>query len=135
METSVEQKTLKYYLDLKYPITIHPAPEGGFVAEIEDLPGCLAQGETLAEVYELIEEARQMWLEVAYEDGIDISEPRDEKEYSGKFFIRTPKSLHRTLAKMAEREGVSLNQFLVATLSKAVGVREVQALQDKKRSK
>jgi hypothetical protein len=43
--------------------------------------------------------------------------PRSEETYSGKFFIRAPKSLHRKLAKMAEKEGVSLNQYLVATLA------------------
>jgi len=126
METLVERKPLEHYLSLKYPVTIHIAPEGGYVAEIEDLPGCLAQGETLGEAYELIEEARRMWLEVAYEDGQDIPEPRSEQEYSGKFFIRAPRSLHRKLDQMAKREGVSLNQYLVATLSRAIGMQEAR---------
>lgn len=126
METLVERKTLEHYLSRKYPVTIHIAPEGGYVAEIEDLPGCLAQGETLAEAYELIEEARRMWLEVAYEEGQDIPEPRSEQEYSGKFFIRAPRSLHRKLDQMAKREGVSLNQYLVATLSRSIGMQEAR---------
>ena len=133
METLFERKTLEYYLSRKYPITIHVAPEGGYVAEIEDLPGCLAQGETLAEAYELIEEARHMWLEVAYEDGEDIPEPRSEQEYSGKFFIRAPKSLHRKLDQMAKREGVSLNQYLVATLSRAIGMKEARKPRTRRR--
>ncbi len=124
METLVERKPLERYLSLKYPVTIHAAPEGGYVAEIEDLPGCLAQGETLSEAHELIEVARRMWLEVAYEDGQDIPMPRSEEEYSGKFNVRVPKSLHRKLNQMAEREGVSLNQFLVFALSHAVGQNE-----------
>ena len=124
MKTSAERKPLKYYLSLKYPVTIHSSPEGGYVAEIEDLPGCLAQGETLDEAYELIEVARKMWLEVSCEDGQDIPEPRSEQEYSGKFMLRAPKSLHRKLDHMACREGVSLNQYLVATLSEAVGQSE-----------
>jgi len=80
----------------------------------------------------MIEEARRLWLEVAYEDGMDIPEPRSEQEYSGKFFIRTPKSLHRALAQIAEREGVSLNQFLVATLSRAIGAKESRAKEEKR---
>ena len=35
-----------------YPIVIYPCPEGGFVAEIPALKGCLAQGETIAETLE-----------------------------------------------------------------------------------
>ncbi len=134
METTVERKPLAYYLGLKYPVTIHIASEGGFVAEMEDLPGCLAQGETLDEVYELIEEGRKMWLEVAYEDGQDIPEPRSEQEYSGKFFIRAPKSLHRKLDQMAKREGVSLNQYLVTTLAHSSGMEEAGKTKARKRA-
>jgi hypothetical protein len=36
------------------------------------------------------------------------------KQYSGKFNVRIPKSLHRKLDEMAEKEGVSLNHFLVS---------------------
>jgi hypothetical protein len=35
-----------------YPIVIYPCPEGGFVAEIPALKGCLSQGETIAETLE-----------------------------------------------------------------------------------
>ena len=126
MKTTIERRPLDYYLSLKYPITLSPDPEGGFVAEIEDLPGCISEGETLEETYANIEEARQLWLESAYEDGLDIPLPRDERRYSGKFNVRVPKDLHRKLDQLAEREGVSLNQFLVSTLSRAVGQKETR---------
>ena len=126
MVTATKRQPLEYYLGLKYPVTIEEAPEGGYFAEIKDLPGCFAQGETVAEAHEMIEIARRMWLEVAYEDGQDIPLPRELDQYSGKFFIRTPKSLHRRLDQLADMEGVSLNQFLVSTLSKAVGQEEVK---------
>jgi predicted RNase H-like HicB family nuclease len=32
---------------MNYPIVIYPCEEGGFVAEIPALKGCLVQGETL----------------------------------------------------------------------------------------
>jgi len=124
MKAAIERKPLEYYLGLKYPITLYIAPEGGFAVEIEDLPGCISQGETAEEAMEMIEEARQLWLESAYEDGLDISLPREDREYSGKFNVRFPKSLHRRLDQMADREGVSLNQFLVSMLSRAVGLDE-----------
>ena len=121
---NIERKPLKYYMELKYPVTIHIAPEGGFVAEIEDLPGCLAQGETLVEAYEEIEIARKLWLETTYEDGQDIPLPRDDREYSGKFIVRVPKSLHRKLDSLADKEGTSLNQYVVSQLSRIVGAAE-----------
>jgi len=133
MVISTRRKPLEYYLSLKYPTTFEEAPEGGYFIKIEDLPGCYAQGETVEEAKEMIEIARRMWLESAYEDGLDIPLPRDSEQYSGKFLIRTPKSLHRKLDQMAKREGVSLNQFLVFTLSYSVGMKEARKSRTRKR--
>lgn len=45
------------------------------------------------------------------------------REYSGKFNVRVPKSLHAALASEAEAEGVSLNQLVVAKLAMHLQVR------------
>ena len=42
---------------------IHPAEEGGFWAEIPALPGCVTQGESIAEVMANLKEAVEGWLE------------------------------------------------------------------------
>jgi len=39
------------------------------------------------------------------------------KEYSGRILVRCPKSLHQALDEEANREGVSLNQLIVAKLA------------------
>jgi antitoxin HicB len=118
----VQPKPLNYYLSLDYPVTVYPDREGGFVAEIKELPGCLTQGETIEEVMKNINEARELWIETVYESGKrDIPLPVTEQEYSGKFVLRLPKSLHRRLAEQAEREGVSLNQYAVSLLSEVAG--------------
>lgn len=51
MSTSNKTKleSLEFYLGLKYPITIYPDDDGGYVSEIKDLPGCFTQGETMKE--------------------------------------------------------------------------------------
>jgi antitoxin HicB len=135
MVTKAERKPLEYYLGLKYPVTIIPDVTGGFVAEIKDLSGCYSQGETLEETYQNIEEARRLWMESMYEDGNEIPFPgsESEKQYSGKFNVRIPKSLHRKLDEMAEKEGVSLNHFLVSTLSRAVGQEEATKRRPRRR--
>ena len=45
----------------------------------------------------------------------DVRSSREE--YSGKFVVRVPKSLHAALAAEAEAEGVSLNHLVVAKLA------------------
>jgi predicted RNase H-like HicB family nuclease len=126
MVTNTKRKPLDFYLKLKYPVTLIPAEEGGYAVEIEDLPGCYSQGETVEEAIEMIKEARQLWMESMYEDGQEIPLPSSEVEYSGKFNVRVPASLHRKLAKLAVKEGVSLNQYIVYALSHTAGVAEAR---------
>ena len=120
-----EIKPLEYYLGLNYPITLYRAEEGGFVAEIEDLEGCLTQGETVEETTENIEEARQLWIKAAYEDRVEIPIPRTDEEYSGRFLARMPKSLHRRLTERARYEGVSLNHYVESILSAGISNQNV----------
>jgi predicted HicB family RNase H-like nuclease len=67
----------------------------------------------------MAEEARTLWIETEYEAGEEIPLPSYPPEYSGKFNLRLPKSLHAQLAQSAEREGVSLNQYVVMLLAAA----------------
>jgi hypothetical protein len=43
-----------------------------------------------------------------------------EHSHSGRLLLRMPKPLHAELAARSDREGVSLNQWIVAALSRAV---------------
>jgi predicted RNase H-like HicB family nuclease len=47
-----------------------------FVVEIPELPGCTAHGATKQVALQNVEEAAQLWLETAREDGIEIPQPR-----------------------------------------------------------
>lgn len=44
------------------------------------------------------------------------------EQFSGKFTVRLPKSLHQALVDRAEKEGVSLNLFVTNALSRTVAV-------------
>jgi antitoxin HicB len=113
-------KTLEYYLGLPYARELIPDTEGGWFIRIKELPGCMSQGDTPEEALRMIEDAMRGWLAVSLEDGDPIPEPRPEEEYSGKFVVRVPRSLHRQLVEEAERDGVSLNQFVNVALASAV---------------
>jgi antitoxin HicB len=115
-------KNLDYYRSLSYGITLRKDEEGDWVARVEELPGCTAHGGTQAEALEHVEEVKTAWIEDAIEAGDAIPEPRvDQKLPSGKWLQRVPRSLHMSLTKMAEEEGVSLNQLVTTTLAEAVG--------------
>lgn len=55
--------------ELKYPFVIYPAEEGGYVAEVPALKGCLAQGETLQETLDELTMVAELWIETAQEHG------------------------------------------------------------------
>lgn len=126
-----KDKPLSFYLALNYPITFYPDDDGGFTVEVADLPGCITQGDDLKEATEMIKEARELWIESAYEDNDPIPMPSTEVEYSGKTMLRMPKYLHQKLAEAAKREECSLNQYIVSLLSERNAMKTVETLQAK----
>lgn len=121
MKTELDEK-FDYYFSLPYKIVVLPASEGGFVAKIPDLPGCITQGETLEEVMKMIQDAKAAWIDIALQDGMPVPEPVPEADdFSGRFNVRIPRSLHRELVRRAEEEDVSLNQIVTYLLSTCIG--------------
>jgi predicted RNase H-like HicB family nuclease len=116
--TPPSQPSLNHYLALQYPFNAIADPDGGYVIVFPDLPGCLTQVETIDEIPAMAEEARRHWIETTFEDGQDVPLPSYPEEYSGKFVLRIARSLHRSLAEAANRDGVSLNQYVVMLLAR-----------------
>lgn len=122
------RKTVEYYMKLPYHIEVirdDDRENPGYVARVAEMTGCVTQGDTFEELGEMIEDAMRAWIGTALKEGIAIPNPIPEEAYSGKFVTRVPRSLHRQLAQAAEREGVSLNQFVNVALASAVGQRTV----------
>lgn len=113
---------------IEYRFTIRPMTVeegGGYLIEFPDLPGCMSDGETIEEALANGAEAKQDWIAAMREAGRPIPAPSAEAAdaYSGKWVLRTPKSLHRGLAERARQEGVSLNALAVAMLAQGLGQR------------
>lgn len=86
--------------------------EDGYTVTFPDLPGCLTCAETIEDLLTSAQDAKKTWLMAAIEDGIEIAEPDSEADfasYSGQFKLRMPRSLHRTLAVNAKKEGIGMN--------------------------
>ena len=111
------KKDIAYYMGLPYREIIEADPPGGFVGHIAELPGCITQAETKRDLLDQLDDAKLSWIEAALEDGVPIPEPLQEEDFSGRFNLRLPKSLHRNLALTAKAEGVSLNQLATALIA------------------
>ena len=112
---------LARYLDAPYVRMIIPnAEEGGYLAEVLELPGCITDGDTLEEAYRNLQDAMAGWIEASLENGRPIPEAVGDKEYSGHFPLRMSTELHRVAALRAMQEGVSLNQWIVGAIAEKV---------------
>lgn len=104
-----------------YARVLTPEADGQYTAEIMEFPNCVAFGPSAVEALASLEQVAADWIGAALEQGQDIPEPMDNAEYSGRLVLRMPKGLHRRAALLAEREGVSLNYFIVTSLAESVG--------------
>ena len=64
---------------MRYLVVIEKGPTS-YGAYVPDLPGCVAVGESRAEVARLVHEAIQFHLEGLKEDGLPIPEPHSYSE-------------------------------------------------------
>ena len=116
----VSKKEVKKYLEMPYSFIINQVDdESGkyFVGRVLELDGLLGTGETYEEAYRDVKEAMESYIETKLSNGISIPLPIDSVEYSGKFVLRLPKTLHKMLSKKAKDEGVSLNQYALYKLA------------------
>lgn len=109
------------YINEGYGHLITRNPDGSYSAEILEFPGCLAIGATKQEALSNLEEVAKEWIESELEQDHQIPPPSKEQEYSGKFPLRLPRSLHGQAARWADADGTSLNQFIVAALAEKLG--------------
>lgn len=64
----------------KYEIIIYWSNEdNAFIAEVPELPGCMAHGETPEKALKNAKEAIQLWIDTAKEFGDIIPEPKGNK--------------------------------------------------------
>jgi antitoxin HicB len=121
-----EAKTVDDYLKLPYEITLVRDDEGGkpgWVARVEELPGCTTRARNPQEAASKVTHLLSDWIAEAIQEGRDVPEPKSGESHSGRLLLRMPRTLHGELTRVAERERISLNQFITDALSGAVGWR------------
>lgn len=67
------------YLDRPYTVAVQHRDDGDgsyWFAAVEELPGCMSDGDTEAEAHTAIRDAMHGWLSAALEDGRPIPEPQ-----------------------------------------------------------
>jgi predicted RNase H-like HicB family nuclease len=93
------------------------AQNGCFLAFAPALQGCRTHGDTAEQALRNGLEVAQLWLDDAVRNGDPI--PRPLPAHAGRMTLRLPASLHHRIAECAERDGVSINQWVITKLAEA----------------
>jgi len=110
----------------RYPFNITWSDEDGeYVATCPSFPGLSAFGETEEEALGEAKIALELFIASYNERGIPLPKPPRVQTYSGQLRVRLPKSLHERAARMASKDGVSLNQYISNAINKEVSSEEI----------
>lgn len=99
---------------------------GGYLITFPDLPGCMADGETLEETMLNGRDAFSAWMSARAHIGKPIPKPTRHGESADpvRLMQRLPRSLHASLVARAKAEGASLNTLVTMLLAEGLGRRE-----------
>ncbi|WP_295385674.1 type II toxin-antitoxin system HicB family antitoxin [uncultured Thiodictyon sp.] len=116
-----------------YAYTISPVPAedgGGFLMTFPDLPGCMADGATVADAAANARAAFAASVSALHALGREIPAPTFSpdtaaaRDAGGRLVVRLPKSIHTRLAYRAKAEGVSINALALTFIVEGLGRRE-----------
>ena len=82
-----------------------------YVGSIPGWIGKCCHGDDEEDVYRLLCQILEEWVEIYEKDGMPLPPGLSGKKYSGKFQLRVDSDLHKALAIRAMQENVSLNRY------------------------
>lgn len=127
-------------MKLVYPAVFYPWEEGGYTVVVPDLPGCVTEGDNLAEAIYMGEDAASGWVLTELEEGKDVpaaSQIRDihpdegengfvslltldmdaYAEKYGKKAVRKNLTIPAWLNTFAEKQKINFSQVLTEALT------------------
>jgi predicted RNase H-like HicB family nuclease len=72
---------------MEFTVNVHKDEDGGFWAEVAELPGCITQGASIEEVEENVKDAIEAMLEGLIDDYVDGLDHRVEFEQPDERFV------------------------------------------------
>ena len=107
---------------MDYTIKIFPDPEGDgdYIAEVEELRGCSAFGETPEDALTEIEKAMELWIQTAKKHGKPIPKPKGKRKNEPKkrFNVIFPESLLKNIDEYRGKHGMKRSELLAEAAEK-----------------
>jgi antitoxin HicB len=110
-------KDLNYYLNLPWSYRFEWSEvDNCYVASIDELKGCMSDGETIEEATAMIKDALKSYIDCSLHHGDQIPEPVKILDFKGKIHFRTTPQKHYMLDKKAKACGDSMNDVINAAI-------------------
>ncbi|MDH2998437.1 hypothetical protein A1D22_10540 [Pasteurellaceae bacterium LFhippo2] len=95
-----------------------------YVGRVEELPDVMEFADSAEEARNLVLDTIRVAMEVYQQQNRPFPAPKElnADKYSGRITLRIPKTLHRNLSQLADKDNVSLNTLLVSLLASGVAV-------------
>jgi predicted HicB family RNase H-like nuclease len=97
-----------------------------YVGSVPGWIGECCHGDNEEKVYHQLCCILDEWIEIYQKDGTPLPPSTVDKDYSGKFQLRTGSDLHKALAMRALQAGESLNNYCINVLKKSVALTQKQ---------
>lgn len=110
-----------------YTFTLVRDDDHGWTSGVLEVPGVISEGDDANEAIEMAEDALREVIASLLEDGLDVPEPLQARDFSGRLQLRLNPELHRRASMLAAEEGVSLNRWLSAAIARAGGAADADA--------
>lgn len=131
----------RLYMKLVYTALFIPSEEGGYTVEFPDLPGCVTEGDDMAEAIDMAVDAASGWILAELEEGNNAPEATpiedvktegdqftsmivlDMDAYAAKYgknAVKKTLTIPAWMNTFAEEHGISCSKVLQDALSKMV---------------
>ena len=122
--TEAMREQARQLADRPYTFTAVRGEDGVWTSGVLELSGVISEGECPGEAIEMAAEALRGIILTMLEDGQEIPEPFETREYSGQMYLRIGPDIHQRAAMLAAEKGMSLNRWLAAAVARETGLAE-----------
>jgi len=118
---------------MKYEVIIYWSDEDqAFIAEVPELPGCAADGETYQEAVQNVEIIMQQWIETAQEIGRSVPQPKGRLRIKDMSLVKLLNAQqHEHILDLGCGNGEETQEIAKKSVARVVGIDRSECFSDK----
>ena len=120
--TKTMREQARQLAERPYTFTVVRGEDGIWTSGVLEVSGVISEGDDPGEAIERAGNALRGIILTMIEDGLQVPEPFETREYSGQMYLRIGPDIHQRAAMLAAEKGMSLNRWLAAAVARETGL-------------